>query len=246
MLTRKFLAFAFFVVMTPKVIAQSTEMGPEKNWGVIHLTDGSSLEGQLQFYNTLRVRFIHKSGNSENLSPDEINGFEFYDRSVSRMRKFSAMPFKQYENSVPVNCFMEILMELNSFAILSRTEFFETQSRRSKSAVLSDPVISRLNPGGESLDRSHVLERRSETIYLLNALGELEPYYTLTKEKRQKFWDDDQKNSLYVIDKKLIRRHSGGDYNALSKYAKENNLNFFHKEHLIKILEHYRLLLSLK
>jgi hypothetical protein len=131
--------------------------------------------------------------------------------------------------------FFEVVREYSSFAILSKTDPVDVEQKLSKNPMAYSPNAINLT------SNRRLVVSQEETIYLMNAQGEIKPYFKMVNEENKGLLatgDVKTKNKM-VDDDLLIEFVTEPIYEKLKTFAKQNNLTFKRKEDFLKILDHY-------
>jgi hypothetical protein len=203
--------------------------------GTIMLTDGTELKGLLKYTDQNGVLSFQDGTNSKVLTATRVVGFEFFDESLQKQRVFYTLAHEDSQTNVVRPLFFEVVREYSSFAILSKTDPVDVEQKLSKNPMAYSPNAINLT------SNRRLVVSQEETIYLMNAQGEIKPYFKMVNEENKGLLatgDVKTKNKM-VDDDLLIEFVTEPIYEKLKTFAKQNNLTFKRKEDFLKILDHY-------
>ena len=203
--------------------------------GTIMLTDGSELKGLVKYTDQNGVLSFQDGTNSKVLTATRVVGFEFFDESLQKQRVFYTFPYEDSETNVVRPLFFEVVREYSSFAILSKTDPVDVEQKVSRNPMSYSPNATALTTN------RRLVVSQEETIYLMNAQGEIKPYFKIVNEESTGMLasgDVKTKNKM-VDDDLLIEFVTEPVYEKLRTFAKQNNLSFKRKDDFLKILDYY-------
>ena len=145
--------------------------------GTIMLTDGSELKGLVKYTDQSGVLSFQDGANSKVLTSPRVVGFEFFDESLQKQRIFYTFQYEDSETNVVRPLFFEVVREYSSFAILSKTDPVDVEQRMSRNPLAYSPNAIKLT------SNRRLVVSQEETIYLMNAEGQIKPYFKIVNEE---------------------------------------------------------------
>lgn len=213
----------------------------EWNDGSIMLTSGEELKGMVRYNDQEGLLSYTDGQETRALNARNVAGFEFYDQELHKQRVFYTFELKNDPESPVRPYFFEVVQEFRQFAILSKVDPIEVE-RRHTSDVLAAP-------GSFVAGGNYKVLSQTETIFFMNAKGEIEPYLRVivrddmnadwTRVARPELWGTGRDKTKMVDEDLLAEYVSEPVYKQLKQYAKENDLKFRSKPDLLKILQYY-------
>jgi len=191
--------------------------------------------GEVTFNDNLGVVTIVANGESRSFNARNTQRFEFDDAQLERNRTFHVFDYLNEDTGMTNPAFFEVLAEFETFAVLSKIDPVQARPQRG----LTPPIASTLT----SADSKKVAFQ-NETVFIMNDKGAMLPYLKLTEKEIEGVYFDTRSNKKKYLDKNVIEDYAGAHYPALESYAVKNDLSFKNKEDLIKILDHYKVLIS--
>lgn len=204
--------------------------------GSIMLTNDTELKGLVKYNSKNGILSYQDGTESKVFTPSRVTGFEFFDESLQKQRIFYTLMYEDSETNVVRPLFFEALKEYKTFAVLSKSD-------RVDIGLKTDPVLRQYDPYSNTANRSETVISQTETIYIMNATGEIKPYFKVVNiedGRRSIRTGKDEKTASQMIDRDLLEEFTTpSEYQHLKKYSKDNDLNFKIKEDFLKILNYY-------
>lgn len=198
--------------------------------GQIVLTDGVEISGQIIFNDKEGIVTVVEGDESKSYNSRSLLKFEFYSRALQRQRVFYSLEYQDPDKGMKDMEFFELLGEFKSFAVLSKIDRIKTEAQRGPVDPVTSPLL---------VDRRSKKFIHSETIFFVNNQGEFEPYLTIfEKEIGGDLLDINERHEKYK-DGDLFEKYAGTKYPILVEYAKQNELSFKNKEHIIILLKEF-------
>jgi hypothetical protein len=161
--------------------------------------------------------------------------FEFEDMELSRSRVFHVFDYTDKATGFTNPAFFEVLGEFESFAVLARIDPVEVKPQKG--------IMPRAASTMVGSDHTKVAFQ-TETIFIMNDTGEMEPYLELREKETEGVYFDTRSQRKKYIDRDLLQEYTGTLYPHLEAFASDNDLRFNVKEDLVKILDQYKHLLD--
>ena len=203
--------------------------------GSVQTLDNEVVKGKVTFNDNQGIVTVEQDGESRSFTSKKSTGFEFYDTALLRHRVFHVLDFTDEAVGFTKPVFFEVLAEFSSFAVLAKIDPVEVKPQKG--------VMPRLPSTMVGNDHTKVAYQ-TETIFIVNESGEIEPYLELQEKETEGVFVDTRSNRKKYIDRNLIKKYTGAYYEALESFADSNDLDFNVKEDLIKILNQYKVLLG--
>ena len=225
--------------------AEAQRMGesdaPALNYGTIVLDNGAVIKGGLRFYDQERISSLNKNGESKFLTPAEVERFEFFDPALG-LRTFLSLPYREYKTSPERFYFFEVLIEEETFAILSGLARLRHHPGRSFMDQIPTISVNPMTGVNTAVNRlpTNVMKTYTETIYFIDDTGNIASYLITRYDHIKGTFRDREKLSIEKEDHQLVKKYLGPYYKPLKKYARRNRLNFKTREGLIKIFKEYQ------
>lgn len=225
---------SFAQVGKSRIIKYDTAARP----GKVVLIDGSEIKGNIVFNDNDGIVTVRMNDNdTKSFNAKRLLGFQFYANDLGRLRRFYCIEFADEQTGMKNAEIFEVLKEFQAFAVLSKIG-------RLKSVTPVNMLGRR--QAKTTTDRKDLKMVQTETVYFVNSDGMFEAYLQITiKEKEGDLLDTHNKNSRF-IEVDLFGKYTAQHYPAVGKYADENKLSFKSKEDLIKILDEYERLLTVR
>jgi hypothetical protein len=233
---RLFLAFA--INISPLLcLAQFDSLGINTEWneGTVVLNDNSNLKGYIQNNDKLGIIKFKKDPSSEEIlsfQERSIQTMEYYDNRLSKKRIFYTLYVENEQYVFKGKLLFEVIMVLEEFVVLSK-----------KHSV--NPAIRTRTDYYGGVHYAKVGYEQYEEIYLANDHGDsglLLIYNEFEKDKSKPFAS---KIKPFFNDK-LFQKYTGSKWEQIRKYAKQERLDLGDKSDLMKALEYYDQLSSVK
>lgn len=198
--------------------------------GKLVLTDGTELRGGIVFNDNEGIVTVVDGDDSQSFNARRIVKFDFFDDDHDRYRNFYALEFTDPETGITDPEIFEVLKELPTFVVLSKIDRIQTEARKGLIMPQTSPLL---------VDRTSRKLTQTQTVYFVNNDGDFEPYVRIVeKEIAGEVLDINETNTFY-IDSKLFRKYTGSHYEALVKFAKQNDLSFKRRSDIITLLDEY-------
>ncbi|HYF70863.1 MAG TPA: hypothetical protein VD884_22165 [Ohtaekwangia sp.] len=230
------LSFSFLSVEAQKRKKEADLLTHKKTWseGSIMKSDGTELSGLINYDDKTNILFYREGDNSKSFIARSVLGFEFFDENLQRQRIFYSLEYDSEEEEVKRHYFFELLKDFNDFVVLSKKDPLEVRQ-------VSSPVgyTGQANVPAHYSTETQVSQ--TETIYLMNAEGKIQPYLKNTHgAKTQSLVNSIKDPNTKIEDKETLADFVSTEaYTKLKEYAKNNNLKFQKIEDLLKILSYY-------
>lgn len=206
--------------------------------GKVVLIDGSEITGKIVFNDNDGIVIVHVDDNdTKSFNAKRLTSFEFYVSDLNRLRRFYCMEFPDPETGLKNVEFFEVLKEFESFAVLSKIDRL--------TSVTPFNIAGTHQPKSVT-DRKDLKIAQTETIYFVNSDGLFEPYLGLEIQERDGDIVDTHGKRKWLIKSALFKKYTDQHYDVLADYAKQNKLSFKDKEDIIKILNEYERLISVR
>ncbi|MBX2967423.1 MAG: hypothetical protein KF845_14870 [Cyclobacteriaceae bacterium] len=248
----KILASVLLVLVSAQLLAQQgkgkskpgklSELSPENiEWGEgsIMLNDGNELKGLVKYNDKNGVLSYENGNDSRSFTARSVLGFEVYDNVARQQRVFFSLEYEDPKNSTSRPHFFELIKDLKFFAVVSKKDPVSMKERQAAPAGFSSSGFG-VAVGG----MTETIYKQTETIYLLNTNGKVDPYLTLTQKDTDGAWFDSSNSKNKVVGKNLLSEYIGEDFSLIESYANQNRLSFKKKEDLLKIFDYYDQLLK--
>lgn len=236
---KQLLLSAIWVLSIHNIYGQdktAAEFLPDLEWGQgsLLLNDGTEKSGLLRFNDREGGIVSYENGSERHsFNARSILGFEFFDERIQRQRVFYTLDFDEGHGQGKRPVFFEVLKDLKTFAMISKVD--PIRIKQQQSAMASTPG------GGTVVTKI----RQTETVYILTPEGEIKPYLKLTRKVVDRVLLDKNKMKDKVLDADLLEKYFlEPGYSSMITYAEERKLDLEDKEDLIKILEHYSLVMN--
>jgi hypothetical protein len=206
--------------------------------GSIMLSNGDELSGLVKYNSSTGILSYQDGSESRVFTPLKVSAFEFFDESSQAQRIFYTLKYEDAETNVMRPLFFEVLKEYKTFAILCKSDRLEVGQQ-------AYPTWA----SGSTYGKNTILViSQTETVYIMNANGEIKPYFMMVNSedgRKSVVSGKDLKTENTMLDRDLLEEFIPAiDYQKLKKYGKENNLNFRDKQDFLKILAHYDQMIS--
>jgi hypothetical protein len=212
---------------------------PALNYGTIVLDNGTVIKGEMRFYDQERISALSKNGESNFLTPAEVERFEFFDPALG-VRTFLSLPYSEYKTLPERFYFFEVLIEEKTFAVLSGL----ARPRQNPGPSFMEQIPN-LQTGAVNYQGGSVLATFTETIYFIDDSESIASYLVTRYDHIQSIFRDGMKVTIEKQDNQLLKKYLGAHYKSLKKYARENRLSFSTRKDLIKIFLEYRRLVGI-
>jgi hypothetical protein len=237
------LAFLLAFVVTISYSQSSIEdtdifPGPEWYRGAIVLTSGLELKGLLKYNDKADIVSFENGRDSRSFTARSVKTFQFYDEIEKKDRSFCSIPVEDTKHNVKRPLFFEVVMELNSFAVLSKLSPIKFEKREYTTPAMFNPGTGSFSAGRYYGYPSTV--SLTETLFVLSADGVIRPYLQIIEKDIDGIFFDRSFIKNRVLDEDAIKVNTGINYPKLSDFARKNDLSFEEKEDLILILRYFQ------
>ena len=223
--------------------------------GEIVLTDTKQISGLIK-YNKITGLLQYDNGlDFRSFTPAAVLGFNFYDSSQQKQRKFISYGFEDLKpvmdsiarakgiKPVKINPkFFEVLMEFNSFAVLCSTGALSVST--SNGSIGTYSVM--LNMWNVAAARQpSTTYSYMEQLYIFDKDGKVMPLLIVFNRKRDgMLFDTDNTMRFAKMADVIIQRYTGRYFRQVDDYAIDNRLSYEKKEDILRMFEYYRTLIS--
>jgi hypothetical protein len=221
-----FILLCFIVSAQNKKSALLANEG-DNGIGAITLQDGIVLRGPIKYNDNVGVVRFEDRDDPKTFTPSEVSGFYFFSEKYSRDRNFLSLEFYDGQRQTRNMYFFEVLKEFKSFAVLTLIDGIKT-------------TIVRNGTYPYNVRSDHVQATQTETIYFFSDDGKILPYLQIIERETEYSLVDWNSTKNKFINKSLLEKFTGQYFQQLVDFAEQNKLSFKSKEHLVRILEHYR------
>jgi hypothetical protein len=199
--------------------------------GIVETVDDEFLNGKVIFNDNLGIVTVENGRESRSFTPKKVLTFEFEDQELSRHRVFHVFDYTDEKTGFTKPAFFEVLGEFKTFAVLAKIDPIEVKPQKG--------IMPRVPSTMAGRDHTKVAFQ-TETIFVMNDTGAIEPYLELREKEIEGVYFDTRSHHKKYIDRNLLEDYAGKLYVKLEVYASDNKLNFDVKEDLIKILGYYK------
>jgi hypothetical protein len=243
-------------------VSNLQKAGSEWSDGTLFLKDETILKGKIQYNDKNGALSLKTEEGSDSYSANTVLKFSFFYKILNGYRNFisldypmenlkkgiinsySLTDFDSRKSKGPiVPTFFEVLRETNEFALLSKIKPIKYKEKASGGASHSPTGVVYSGPV-TVFDEI----KQNEIIFLLNANGDIAPYIEFVNKEIYNTSFKDSKGSKSTkkrkIDSDLLEEVIGELYPQLMEYAKANKLKTTRRDDLLKIIDHYILLLD--
>jgi len=211
---------------------------PEWGEGSIMLNNGTELKGALRFESKTGLLSYQNGDINKTLTSKSVVGFEFFDESINKQRVFYSFPYKDPKTDIIRNFFFEALKEFKGFAVLSKVDPVDIDQKFQNTYPAVNPVTGNPYVGGAAYPVTEVSQ--TETIYIMDAGGEIKPYIKITEKEIDRMVFDSSKTKNRMLNEYLLKKYTQPYYEKLAAYARENKLSFKRKTDLLTLLDYYK------
>ena len=204
--------------------------------GKILLDDGKELKGVVQYNDQTGVLSFQDGTDKRVFTARSVVRFDFFDERYQKNRFYYALKYEDAQANIKRPLFFEFVKEYAEFAILLKADPVEIEQKNRGVSKTNDPAFPVDQWGGVV-----TVLKQDETIYIMDANGEIIPYLKLThKDVKGRFGMSSKGTKKKLEDKDLLEKYVTPPlYKKLKEYAKENHLSFKKKDDLFKILDYY-------
>jgi hypothetical protein len=227
-----------FSIIAQRVNSDDLLAGPEWFDGSILLTNGHELKGLIKYNDKTDIVSIENGRLSKSFTARHVKAFEFFDEIEKKQRIFYSIEVEDRIYNVERPLFFELMIELKSFAVLSKVAPIRIDKREYATPAMFNPATGVFTAGryyGYPSTISH-----TETIFFLSKDGELRPFLEIKEKEIEGMFTDRSVVKNKIIDEDLLKRFTTSHYNNLLQYARKNDLNLKEKKGLITLLQHYK------
>jgi hypothetical protein len=215
------------IIVSPLfAFAQFDSLGLNTKWceGNILLNDNSALKGYIRNNDKMgMVSFKQKEDEEEqSFTTKRIVAMEYFDRDLVKHRKFGSFNVISENEGIEGELFLEIVMEFNEFAVLSKQE----------------SVIPAIRARDSGYGTTRVGYEQFEKICLVGSDGKAQVVLIVNEFEKTKSSSFDSKIKPY-FSKDVLKKHMASKWEQVSTYIKANKLNLKQKADLMMALEYY-------
>ena len=204
--------------------------------GSILLNDGTELKGLIKYNDRIGVVSFESGSISRSLTPRNISRFGFYDKREEKQRIFYSIINEDSKTNAKVYLFFELVKDLNTFAVLIKTDPISVEQRK----ISSDRFTT--SNGGYIRIGPRYKFWQDQTIYFMDSQGKAVPYMKVTTRKID---TNHPKTKCKLLERDLIKNYVDEPmYSKLENYADENKLDFDEKDDFFKILDYCETLIN--
>lgn len=229
------------LIITPLSFGQSSDhgimAGPEWFDGSLLLMTGREIKGLVKYNDKTDIVSIENGRESRSYTARHVKAFEYYDEIEKKQRIFYSVEIDDRFYKVKRPVFFEILMELETFAVLSKISPIHLEKKEYATPAIFNPVNGAFT-GGRYYGYPSTISF-TERIYFLGKEGELRPYLEITEKEIDGLFFDRTINKNKILDQEVLRRFTGAKYKDILQYATGNDLHLDVKQDLITALTFY-------
>lgn len=240
---KNLLCLIIFPFVTSGVLSQDAaydEIAPDIEWsdGSIMLNNGGEIKGLIRYNDKIGlVAYIsYDDKDHRSFIARNILGFEFFDNTANRQRVFYTIEYAESKRAGKQPFLFELLMDFGNFVVLSKVNPVKIKQRQTQgvgfgtgnvSVTVGDGTVTKVN--------------QTETVFIMNDAGEIEPYLEIRRKVVDGMLFDRKNVDGEIVDYKLLKKYlAEPGYSRMVQYANDQGLNFYIKEDLLQILEYYR------
>lgn len=214
--------------------AQMDNLGVNsKNWcdGTIVLADGTTLRGHVQYNDKLAlIKFKEREDSEEeSFAETSLRSMHFYDEEEESWRKFGAFRIYDEASGKHVALLFEVLIELESMALLSRIEPVKIATR-----LRYNPAIG--------YHQSRVGYEQYEKLCLVNEFGNAALILLVSELERYKLSSASKLKPYFNL--KKLQEYLGDDWPEFENITKSNDLKLKKRDDFINAFEQYAQLIK--
>jgi len=172
------------------------------------------------------VKFKKKADDvEESFSETSIITMQFYDEDAARSRNFATFTVHEDETGWRGDVLLEVLMEFENFALLSRIERVNIGTRQrhdSYGASYTEKV------GYEQFEKFCIMDDKGTAVVVL-AVSEFERAKLSMASKLKPY-----------LNKTALEKHLAGDWKMFESLVKSNKLNLKKREDFLRAFENYQ------
>lgn len=198
--------------------------------GSLVLSDGTHLRGGIVFNDNEGIVTLVNGDDSRSFNARGLVKFDFFDDDYDKHRNFYSLEFTDPETGITNTEIFEVLKELSSFVVLSKIDRIQTEARKGLVMPQTSPLL---------VDRTSRKVTQTQTIYFVSNDGDFEPYARIVEKEIAGELIDVNEINMFYINSKLFRKYTGSHYDALAKYAKQNDLSFKRRSDIVTLLDEY-------
>ena len=200
-------------------------------------TGGTELFGMLRYNDKSGLLSFDDGNKSSSYTADGAVAFELFDESIKKQRVFYSFLWEE-EQGIRRRLFFEIVMEFESFTILSKVDPIDISHKVFSSPGGFHPGTNAYAPASEY--GTSIKISQTETIYLMDSESNIKPYIQIVETDIDGVLYDRKKTRNKILDEHLLQEFVGKQMNdKLVEYARQHNLSFKDKEDLIRVFEYY-------
>ena len=203
--------------------------------GSILLNNGEALEGLLRYDDKNSVLAFKSADQTSSYTARGVSAFDFFDVDAGKQRTFYSLEYMDPKNNAIRPLFFELLGDFTDFAVISKIDPVDITTKSSTSPI--DPGymdMSNPNTYGKQTEIA-----QTETVYFLNANGDIEPYLKVVRTVIDRQYMDREKTKNKIVDKDLIEKYfKKEEIDLMRGFAERNELEFRVKNDLIRILNY--------
>jgi hypothetical protein len=214
-----------------RAFCQTDSIGIHREWneGFIQLVDKSFRKGFIQHNHTQRLikfktnlRDIAQSSFHEK----RILSMEYFDAAESKTRRFYTLNVKEEDSGFDGAVLFEIIMEMKTFAVVSRLYALRppTRSGSSKKKSQGNPQES---------------DNQVERIYIVHQEGHVEQLLIVPVPGKGKS-KPVARPVEPVLDLTVLKKFTGSKWQMMKAYVKDERLHLKKKPDLLKALQYYQ------
>lgn len=223
--------------------------------GNVVLSDTQHISGMVKYNKITGLLQVENDHESRSLTPSAVLRFNFYDSLLKKQRKFISYGFENLRlaldpvapakglTSVKVRSkFFEVLMELDSFAILCMTG--PLSITRSNGSIGNYNFVLGVWNVAKAKQPSTTYSY-AEQLYIFDRAGKVMPLLlTFNREKDGMLFDMHHTMRFAKMTPWVVQQYTGTHFQQVDDYAYGHKLSYEKKEDILKMFEYYRTLIS--
>lgn len=207
----------------------------EWNDGSIILNNGTELIGKVRFNAFEGILSFQNGKDSRSLRANSVQTFEYHDPRTNSKRTYFTIPQEDDVNGLVRPMFFEVIRQFENFAVLAKITPIAAQEITNRSPSM-DPNFDQ----SPLYTNKFIKLEYKEEFYVLSESGDLEEFAEMKRIMTKGQLFDKNAKHTKITDRHVLKQHFAPHYEAMEKYAKENDLEWDEREDMVKLLDYYK------
>lgn len=221
---------------TETSVTDLVEGDAEWEEGSILTNDGAELKGQLKYNDRTGIVSFESGAKSGSYNARNLVAFEFHDSRGQYQRYFYSIPYESPEDDRIINQFFEVIREYKHFAVVIKTDPVDVRQR--KKVYNGVP-----NPSSSLITERTIIDQVTTLFFMRASDLKIMPFLEITDRDltRKDKWSffEGAKVKVKILDSGLPKEIMGVHYDKVRAFAKERELEWTVKDHLVSILDYH-------